>query len=420
MATFDSAPPTGKLEVVCRIDGNGQRRALHCPICGWQKSDMQKEQLRALTGLRFLLAIWVVVYHRTAGYAQTVPHPLFYMAVGIFFSLSGFILAYNYNLENNWDLQQLRKFALARFARIYPVYALGLLLVVHFQLRAFLRQPAPQTAFGVLQFTLLQAWIPAATGMWNSPGWSLSNEAFFYALFPFLGVALWRCTKLTVQILIVAALWAGAMSVPCLVVVAHVPGVNFGATADNHHSFLLDLIRYNPLLHLPEFLIGVLGCRIFLDVKQNWAGRGYYFYTPGIFLFGSAITFATLIPYTVLHDGLADPAVLLIVVGLALGGGLVDRVLSNRVLVFLGTCSYSMYILHLPILAWLQKLHFLSLTSGRDIMLSILIIIAISSVIFVSFEEPLNLIVKGNLKNRLARNSSPLDLSCRITKSATK
>lgn len=55
-----------------------------------------------------------------------------YAAVGIFFLLSGFILAYNYDLGTQWSDQGKLRFAIARFSRIYPVYLLGLLLVLPF------------------------------------------------------------------------------------------------------------------------------------------------------------------------------------------------------------------------------------------------------------------------------------------------
>ena len=136
-----------------------------------------------------------MIYHQT-GYVHAAPHPLFellktgYMAVGVFFTLSGFILAYNHSLDHAWNFDEIKRFALGRFARIYPVYVLGLLLVLPFQIRGLIQHPVNNGSLGALQFVLLQAWAPAATGKWNSPGWSLSNEAFFYSMFPFLGVAL--------------------------------------------------------------------------------------------------------------------------------------------------------------------------------------------------------------------------------------
>jgi peptidoglycan/LPS O-acetylase OafA/YrhL len=59
--------------------------------------------------MRFFLAFWVVLFHgySPTGFlsAVTFPNPLSrlfntgYMAVGMFFVLSGFVLAYNYPLE---------------------------------------------------------------------------------------------------------------------------------------------------------------------------------------------------------------------------------------------------------------------------------------------------------------------------------
>src|SRR4029077_1716836 len=46
--------------------------------------------------------------------------------------------------------------------------------VAHFKLAA------------VLEILLLQSWVPPAALSWNSVGWSLSVEAFFYLLFPLL------------------------------------------------------------------------------------------------------------------------------------------------------------------------------------------------------------------------------------------
>ena len=68
----------------------------------------EKAHLPALTGLRFVLAIWVIVHHLTGkgmmleSWVQTLPGGLQelvrggYLAVGTFFVLSGFVLARSY------------------------------------------------------------------------------------------------------------------------------------------------------------------------------------------------------------------------------------------------------------------------------------------------------------------------------------
>jgi peptidoglycan/LPS O-acetylase OafA/YrhL len=85
-------------------------------------------------------------------------------------------------------------------------------------------------------------------------------------------------------------------------------------------------------------------------------------------------------------------AVLLI--GLALGGGFLARALSSSVAMYLGKSSYAMYILHIPILWWYHRWsrHFSPL-------LYVIIVIALSALVYGVFEEPAN----RYLRNRLRR-----------------
>src|SRR5580692_11516200 len=97
-----------------------------------------KAQLLPLTGMRFFLAIWVVVFHqpflRGFAWMSQFPEPIpslidtGYVAVGVFFVLSGFVLSYSYPLHQVWPAGFWKQFAVARFARIYPAYCVGLLL----------------------------------------------------------------------------------------------------------------------------------------------------------------------------------------------------------------------------------------------------------------------------------------------------
>ena len=162
----------------------------------------KKRQLPALTGIRFFLALWVIVYHQSpsllawvgsssrfysaiASLTQTG-----YAAVGMFFILSGFVLTYNYDLSNLRSGANAKRFGIARFSRIYPAYIAGLLILLPFGAYRSLMgiDRGPGEGFGgfLLSSFLLQSWVPAAALSWNFPGWSLSNEAFFYAVLPFL------------------------------------------------------------------------------------------------------------------------------------------------------------------------------------------------------------------------------------------
>src|SRR4051794_22059023 len=101
--------------------------------------------LPALTGLRFFLALWVILHHLTGSgsllesTALRLPSALYalvrggYLAVTTFFVLSGFVLARSY-AGTRWTGRSLWRYTVGRFARVYPVYALSLAIVVPFMI----------------------------------------------------------------------------------------------------------------------------------------------------------------------------------------------------------------------------------------------------------------------------------------------
>ena len=103
----------------------------------------EKPHLPALTGLRFVLALWVIFHHLTGqgqmleGAALALPQPLYalvrggYLAVTTFFVLSGFVLARSYPVAN-WSARRLLHYGAGRIARIYPVYLFSLAVVAPF------------------------------------------------------------------------------------------------------------------------------------------------------------------------------------------------------------------------------------------------------------------------------------------------
>jgi Acyltransferase family len=152
-----------------------------------------QKQLRPLTSIRFLFALLVVVFHgqETLEQGGFENWPFFaqavishgYVGVSFFFVLSGFILAYTYR-------RKLTKaeFWGARFARIYPAYLLAFIIILPIAIyAATLNGDRGLAVFTTgLQLTLTQSWVPYTALQWNAPAWSLSVEAFFYALFPLL------------------------------------------------------------------------------------------------------------------------------------------------------------------------------------------------------------------------------------------
>lgn len=319
---------------------------------------MRPPRLEALTGLRFFAAMHVVLFHYAGFYLLTAPWWLRssvgagYVGVSFFFVLSGFVLTYTYLRPDAASSASWRAFWVARFARVYPVYLLSLLLALPVT-AYYLAQghtPAPAlvdrlAGVGGQALLLLQAWDPWTVSDVNSPAWSLSDEAFFYALFPLAGplVARWRGRRLWVA---GAVLWLLSMVAPTLYVLAS-PGA--GPTAlPAHPNHLLKFVMYAPLFRLPEFLLGVVTATHLLTTPGRRSG-GWIPAAGAIAAVLGALAIADRLSFPHLHDGLLGPLFALVILVVARGGGAVGGLLSHPVLVLLGEASYAIYILQEPL-----------------------------------------------------------------------
>jgi peptidoglycan/LPS O-acetylase OafA/YrhL len=150
-------------------------------------------RIPGLDGLRGIAALAVVAFHfnifflpqaRLAGILPGVSHA--YLAVDLFFLMSGFVMAHVYGrlLAANWR-EHWRRFVIARFARLYPVFAVT--LVVMFVAVALSHIPLTYVLFSgrtlALQPLMLQQWTSGLS--WNYPSWSISTETEAYVYFVF-------------------------------------------------------------------------------------------------------------------------------------------------------------------------------------------------------------------------------------------
>ena len=312
-----------------------------------------RPRLPAITTLRFFAALHVVLFHmRVIGILPGGPWwyqnfaGIGYVGVNFFFVLSGFILVYTY------EGPQLnpRNFWWARFARIYPAYLLSLIVAAPFFFFALRHLDLPfyvwskQHTFWACTLTvsLLQAWAPQAALTWNSVCWSLSVESFFYFLFPFLLLRTRKRTPtgLTLGML---ALWLVSLCLSFGYVFFHPDGID-KANSPETTLFWKNVLSFNPLVRLPEFVIGMLAGRLFLAefAKKKFA-------TPlilaGLLGFAGVVIFADRIPSPVISTGLLSPAFAALIFGAAQQPRWLSF-LAHPWLVLLGDASYSLYLLH--------------------------------------------------------------------------
>ena len=298
------------------------------------------KEIRALTGLRGIAALVVFLVHtrdtlESRGLTleiSTWVQRLFLMSgrqVDIFFVLSGFVLALIYR---DWFAAEVSrhsygKFIQRRFARIYPLHAFILLLVIALVVAAHLTHAHTMNGLERFSaaslpayFTLTQAWgvLGADPGQWNPPSWSVSIEALAYLIFPFFILCAARFLK--------ARPWTLFLAISCC---------GFTLNFFIHWG----LAGYAGIVRgLSEFLLGCATASFYGTPVAAWLqGR-----------VGSLVAFATLVvcflltPDTGFIVGFCAAPLLLALCG----NNAVVKLFDNPPVFFLGEISYSIYLGH--------------------------------------------------------------------------
>jgi peptidoglycan/LPS O-acetylase OafA/YrhL len=156
--------------------------------------------IRALTGLRGYAALWVVLSH--VSFTDSLSAPLAarlawgrgegvlrheYLAVDLFFILSGFVLTHAHarELDGGVGRRAYVRFLLLRLARVYPLHLIALVLAA--SIRLVVPNYLENTVGTFLLHLLLMASWGFAKGLsWNGPAWSLSSEWLAYLALPLM------------------------------------------------------------------------------------------------------------------------------------------------------------------------------------------------------------------------------------------
>ena len=291
--------------------------------------------LRALTTLRFLAALWVVLFaawpHLDVGFVP-VAVTKGYLGVEVFFVLSGFILSHVYlEAAGRKAGFSYRGFLWARIALVYPLHLVTLAGMIGLGVVATMAGIAVSDSLIdwrslPAHISLTHAWGLASSAAFNHPSWSISAEWFAYLSFPAFAFVAWRMRERPVLATAIAA--GGALALYA----AFEPVAGFSLTEAT--------FRWGALRIVPCF---ALGCALYLIHRRAPVRHGGLI---ALVCGAGVIACASL--------GLWDPLVVLFAGGLILGlGGLEnDRagVLASKAGVYLGEISYSIYMVCAPVL----------------------------------------------------------------------
>jgi peptidoglycan/LPS O-acetylase OafA/YrhL len=300
------------------------------------------EPLPSLTPLRGIAALWVVLFH----YCWHLPaiHPdrytgavyKGYLAVDLFFMLSGFVISHVYHqvFARRVSGQHYRDFLKARVARIYPLHLTVLLLFVATAIGERALVYARGGSFGPVPLVgersvgaffanlLMLQGIWAHQLSWNDPSWSISLEFLAYLLFPLVFPTLWRAG---------ATAKAGVAGVLLIVLgwLAYSTGDDF-----NQWNGTDAIMRC-----LPEFLIGAL-------LYSFYKSRAL----APVLATDTTLIIVILLLGGLLHAAAPDfssiPAFALLILTAVSNQGRLGPVLNSAPFLWLGNISYSLYLIH--------------------------------------------------------------------------
>ena len=319
-------------------------------------SRVRTGEIKALSGLRILAALWVVLFHfrpllaaASPGFSSALAPVLNAGAQGVdlFFILSGFVLTWNYldRMGESWSTRDTLHFLWLRLARVWPVYVVTMHLAAAFAVftlyvGGFPLPPPVIESINALswikQMLLVQLWFqPFFDGSsWDGPAWSISAEWLAYLLFGGLVLIIFRIASATRARGLIWLAVAAAMA-PMLLLLTH--GV-----------------FYTPWSWLPrivmQFTAGALACaavrKLVLSDRSRKAA-GLTSLLLGAVIVGGVYLLDAYPPGDMLDaGGLVDVLFVPLVITLSIGAGTLPALLSTRVLVYLGHISFGLYMVH--------------------------------------------------------------------------
>jgi peptidoglycan/LPS O-acetylase OafA/YrhL len=331
----------------------------------------------ALSGLRGLAAWIVVVYH----FREVFPRggklgliaaffDLGYLAVDLFFILSGFILYLNYGQRfRKIEFKSVFKFYGKRLARIYPlhIFLLFLFLVNPIAISFFSQQSDLSDRYDpfyfLLSLFLVQNWGFSDNIAWNVPAWSISTEFAAYLIFPFAAFAVTR-----VKFILALAVYGLALG-----------WLYWIFKTSGHASLGGDIAELGLYRCIVQFFLGML---------IGWFFQAYNSIRAVISLFSGVVVVGGMLLYFMINWFSQIVYIPLMFTFLLLyllnENSLGSRLLGGKWFEYLGEISYSTYLVHYFVKDWVK---FASADVGLFHFSCYLVLVFLMSILLYRFVE---------------------------------
>lgn len=292
-----------------------------------------------IDGLRALAVLSVIFYH--VGFAGFEGG---FVGVDVFFVISGYLITRNIASEMQKGTFSFAKFYLRRARRLFP--ALFLTLAVSFAIGVVILAPyhqaefAQSLVFSIIPVSNIYFWQHA--GYFSSDAivkpllhtWSLSVEEQFYLVWPGLLILLFAMRKSWLSLVILLLAGGGSLAYAEIKLASDHNGVFF-LTQYRIFEFIAGILCVWLVNHRPK--------NKFIQELSLASGLTLIFFA--VFFYSSGTTFPGINAMPPVFG-----AMLVIYAG---APHLLGRLLINRVVVSIGLISYSLYLVHWPLLVFL-------------------------------------------------------------------
>ncbi len=319
-------------------------------------------RFKVLDGWRGICALLVAIFHFSA-FSHFKEISFFnnaYLFVDFFFVLSGFVICHAY-YDRITDSGGAVQFIVRRFGRLWPlhIFTLGILIVlllggllaakflnISFGSDAF--SPPNWTLWAIPTNIFLIQSLHLHDGLnWNKPSWSISCEMWAYVVF--MLVCLVAPKRKIIAGLLIAVL--SALLLPFL-----------------SQSGIATSFQFGFLRCLYGFFTGVIVYRLWLSYRLG--GKTSFNLIEGatILLVGVFVSLVGMGPFSFFAPLVFGFAVFVF----ASEGGDVSSIFDNRICNHLGKISYSIYMVHVPLITIMVNFSkVIERVTGKDILISV-------------------------------------------------
>ena len=328
------------------------------------------KKIDSISGLAGFAALMVIYAHMGSEGFLRLSHHFNNLGVMIFFSLSGFLLSYLY-IDKKFCAEDVTAYSLARFTRIAPAY-LFTILASFVIFTCF----DPQFVYQIGAHNLLRHLLFIGN---ESVFWTIGPQVQFYILF----LLLWSATAHYVSTKNAMPLIFIVFACVLLIMLRRsLPGTFVGA---NLHYFAFGVLagvvrrKMHIEFHQPQLIniIHVSLLLIFLGVEC------------GVIQLSERMT----------HENLSTLVMAVLVaffIFVFSFDSLSARLLfGNPLLRLMGSLSFSLYLLHMPVLYWVKKLYPDDIAHPVVVALTFVLIIALATLYFYTVERYCALAVKN-------------------------